>query len=799
MTAGLQTSDRTSAARTPATAPPTAADAKPPAPPEAPAAPRRGFFGSVGRAILASATWLPVLAALVGASVFLVLFALTTSGRLWAPFNLEWMENHTARQALRFANNLPLYPADASEWVPYMYTPLYHMTLGALFKITGDYSLGLGRVISLVSTFGLALGLISIVRSHTRQWFPALLAGLLYFAYFKPSGSWFDLVRSDSMALCLCAWGMFFTLRRNPSAFAIGLGALLLAMATLTKQSVGPAAVLAALWPLIAHPRRARIVVLPLGLLLLNAIMLFEASGNEKFQDYTIFQPLNHGDNTTIWWPAYKDTKTFQDSLKNPTDKLATAKEYWRRNQDAPSWVWKDFGANVWLFAILIALWPLCALRRLKIPYGATLAIPTLALIWGGLTGLAKTGGFNNNLMPCFIGVSLLTGLAAGELRNAFPKRAWFLPNTIISLAVLAQLYQPWRLPPNQQLQPAAKADLARIQKRLEASAAASTPSPETQPEAIARRSAEIAGRRIADANSAMYVARAATLGKITDPTLRQQLQDYFNELDAAARERRAVSAPARANLRDPKFLQALGRHQLDRISGSGLLWLPSQQTPSSDSKIAYDWIMDWLRMKAAAKEPVWLAHNQWMGSLTGHPTGLDVDMIRAAQYAGVGAPPSLLGPLRDQSYDWIILDAAQLQYEYVTGEEMRDLILKNYDAMGPLPIYSRVAPNALFPMTGAPTRPYMLYRAKRCSKPVGDPSQPGAADAEAPQDPRPAGESAEPATGADVTTPTAPTEAAVEPNSPESTDAAGPEPAADAAPESDDATAGPEASGSNP
>ena len=60
----------------------------------------------------------------------LLLFLYTTLSRMFYPFDLEWMEGGMLVHGLRIMEGKQLYVEPSSEFIPFIYPPLYSWLLG---------------------------------------------------------------------------------------------------------------------------------------------------------------------------------------------------------------------------------------------------------------------------------------------------------------------------------------------------------------------------------------------------------------------------------------------------------------------------------------------------------------------------------------------------------------------------------------------------------------------------------------------------------------------------------------------
>lgn len=378
--------------------------------------------------------WLPAIAAAPFAAAFLFV----AMSRWSVPFELEWNEGQSAEQALRFARGEALYPAPGGDWVPYMYAPLYHMVLGAVFKIA-DPHLMWGRAISIASTIAAAAGIGWIVRDRSRDAAAAWFAALLFFAYFKPSGYWYDIARIDSFAFALTVWGMGLALSRAGRSWHVAAGLALLALATLAKQTAGPVAVFCGAVLLARRHPVLKWMVPVLALAALNFAILFARAGNDGFWHYVVRNALKHASDLSVL----------------------------RSVNGEPPRIWAEGLCHVWLLGLVAVAWSTLqaagalrtfprslrsSCREWSAPaHGLAMAICAALLVWGAVGGFAKFGGFRNNFLPMFGGVCLLAGLALADafrtIRAETCGARLYAMHACILGMVLVQLISPieWR------------------------------------------------------------------------------------------------------------------------------------------------------------------------------------------------------------------------------------------------------------------------------------------------------------------------------------------------------------------
>jgi hypothetical protein len=205
------------------------------------------------------------------------------AGRLPFPLDLEWMEGGMLTHAQRIAAGQGIYVKPSLDFIPYLYTPLYPATLGLLSFV---FPLGyvLGRVVSLLAFTSALVVLGLLVHEEARylpRWnrWPALLVAIMgasaVVASFVFTGSFYDLVRADSMLLALQALALGLIWRGHTWKSAAWAG-VVIALAFFSKQTASIVGVGLGLGLLIVNWRRglvygaAAAAVLAAGLVFLN-------------------------------------------------------------------------------------------------------------------------------------------------------------------------------------------------------------------------------------------------------------------------------------------------------------------------------------------------------------------------------------------------------------------------------------------------------------------------------------------------------------------------------------------------
>ena len=297
--------------------------------------------------------------------------------RLGYPFTLEVLESNSLVEVHRILAGQPLYAAPSVSYVADGYPPLYFAVSAAAAGVLGQSYLAL-RLVSLLSSLACFAIVTRLVQRETASAAAGLAAaGLLAATYFV-TGTWFDVARVDSLFLALSAAALYAARWARTRRGAIIAG-LLLGAAFLTKQTAlaEGAAVLAAL---ALGPRRRLAVA--------AALAYAAVLGGSTLA----LGLASHG-----WYLYYVFEQMSEHSLS-----ASAAGQFWA------GYLLPTLG-----LAIAAAL---LGARRLP----PALLAGCAALAAEGYAALVHAGGGVNDLLPAYLAVSLLAGLALGDQ----PRRA---------------------------------------------------------------------------------------------------------------------------------------------------------------------------------------------------------------------------------------------------------------------------------------------------------------------------------------------------------------------------------------
>ena len=295
--------------------------------------------------------------------------------RLGYPFPVEWLESNSLVEVHRILVGRPLYTAPTVAYVPDGYPPLYFALSAAAARVLGVSYLTL-RLVSLVSSLSCFALLARLVQRETGSLAAGLGAAGLYAAAYSVTDTWFDLGRVDSLFLALSIGGLYAARWMRGTRGAVAAG-VLLAAAALTKQT-GLAEGVAVVAALLTGPRRRLACVAALAeitVLGVSTLVLGLASGG--------------------WYVYYVFVLMSEHSL--------TGSSY--------GWFWTALATGMGLAACAA----LIGARRVP----RVLAAGCAALAVEGYAALVHAGGAINDVLPAYLAVALLAGLALG--RGAVP------------------------------------------------------------------------------------------------------------------------------------------------------------------------------------------------------------------------------------------------------------------------------------------------------------------------------------------------------------------------------------------
>lgn len=241
-------------------------------------------------------------AAILAGAWQLVWLARLCAGRAGFPLDLEWMEGGMLLHARRLLDGQGIYVAPNTEFIPYVYPPVYPAVLAVLGAVL-PLGYTLGRAVSIAALCAaLALLVFAAARQAARvEARPARLAawalgvagaGAVAAAY-EFTGTFYDLVRNDSLFLALTA-GAYAAAYQGRGARSAALAGALIALAFFTKQTAAPLGVALGVGLLVAAPRRGLIYGAAAAVLVGVGLLALSAATEGWFWTYVFKLPRGH-------------------------------------------------------------------------------------------------------------------------------------------------------------------------------------------------------------------------------------------------------------------------------------------------------------------------------------------------------------------------------------------------------------------------------------------------------------------------------------------------------------------------
>jgi hypothetical protein len=245
---------------------------------------------------------LPWALALAGGVLLLLLaprlfqFVQLGAVRAFWPWQLDFVEGINLNATVQLAEGRNIYRINGpDEFISAPYTPLYHILTLPFAWLSGP-SLAGGRIITLLSTVGIAALLALVVRRAYGTLWPGLVAGALWLSL-GPTIVWSAFYKQDITAMLLDLGGLALVLAR-PQGRAVVVAALLFALAFYTKQSALMGAAAAGVWLLARDPKLGVRFGLTLGAMVLVPFAVGNVLLNGGLWEHWVgyHAPLPHDD-----------------------------------------------------------------------------------------------------------------------------------------------------------------------------------------------------------------------------------------------------------------------------------------------------------------------------------------------------------------------------------------------------------------------------------------------------------------------------------------------------------------------
>ncbi len=338
------------------------------------------------------------------------LLAYTVAGRILFPYDLEWMEGGMLVHAWRVLHGQALYVDPTSDFIPFIYPPLYHWLTAAAGAVFG-FGYAPARAISIIGSVVAAAGATVATRQEGARWGLSFAAAGLYLSTFEDTGAFFDLVRIDGLFMALTIGALV----AGRSA-AWRTSGLLLTLAFATKHNAAAFGLPILLWSHRHHGRAAarQFVLWSVGPALAFTLLVTLFEGDQLYLTYILGVPADHGFVASrFFWLAQKESFL---ALPMTTTALAAVGVLALLDRRQGSLRLAP-GTQYWL-------------------WNGTLAIVLSAVMRG------HQGGYMNVLMPGIWALSVGGVLALEQLRRRYPHRAVVF---LVPLLVAGQLvYEDW-------------------------------------------------------------------------------------------------------------------------------------------------------------------------------------------------------------------------------------------------------------------------------------------------------------------------------------------------------------------
>jgi len=319
---------------------------------------------------------------------FLVSFLYIGYEHIVYPFELEWIEGGYLVQCERIANGDPVYISPInSDFIPYIYTPLYFYVVGVLGKVFG-VSFAIGRLVSFLSIIGSGLLIFMIIKRETIGIKGAFVGTSLLFSAYSFTGCWYDIVRSDSLFVFLLLLGCYILRFKSDSYFMVILSSVIFVLAFLTKQPGFYFVGFCSLAFIFTEFRKAVVFLFTSAIIAFGALFIINSATSGWF-----------------WFYIYKlvEDAVFRYDLFP-----------------------EIFSANILKgIPFLMILLIIYAIKCWK---GIGVFLKSRSVIWfwgfcGGLVSFLSTmlfyGGYSNGLIPLVCFVSILGGMAFNHLQGS--------------------------------------------------------------------------------------------------------------------------------------------------------------------------------------------------------------------------------------------------------------------------------------------------------------------------------------------------------------------------------------------
>jgi hypothetical protein len=233
--------------------------------------------------------------------LWIIALAIVFALRIGFPLELEWMEGGVLHQAHRFMHGEPIYPPPSEAFVPFLYTPLYAITLGTLGHVFG-LGYGLGRAVSIIAWIAIGLAMHRAVTREGKSKIHALVAVGLWCSGYVFAFRWVDLARPDTMFLALAIWALVLLRESWGDWKKAALAGLLMALAFWTKQTAAILIIASGIGALVVAPRQLWAYVVVIGVVDGLGMLLFDGRTGGMLWMYVFELHQAHAFNDERFW-----------------------------------------------------------------------------------------------------------------------------------------------------------------------------------------------------------------------------------------------------------------------------------------------------------------------------------------------------------------------------------------------------------------------------------------------------------------------------------------------------------------
>lgn len=361
--------------------------------------------------------------------------------RVPVPFDIEWMEGGTLISAMRVMQGQPIHAAPDFTYIPFIYPPLYAWVVGSLGHVFA-FGYPLARSVSVVSFVGACLALVYGARQAGARWSLALGLAAVFAGTWDNAGTFYDLIRVDSLTIGLLGWALVLGL--GPRSWQGVASGILLAAAFMAKHNTAAFGfpMLIGIWLMQGRAQALRFA-LSAALPALVFLGIEEYNTNGHFLQWILGVPAQHGIKLERLITGGQYLEYAYDWLSNNQPKAikwpwqkgfsliepGTQLELWR----CLPWV---CGLGVVALVALRKSWWEQASRGVWVYWGGVslVGVVIVSLMRGHI------GGFVNVLIPMYWVMSLWPAYQRQTLAT-HPRLSPPLADAVVGLAVAAQLY----------------------------------------------------------------------------------------------------------------------------------------------------------------------------------------------------------------------------------------------------------------------------------------------------------------------------------------------------------------------